>query len=395
MARNHSLSSSTGRANAILLLVTVFVLAVAAELTLRLVYHPEFLGSVIHYDPLLGWSLEPNASLVSVDSQRGLRYRIDVNSLGLRDRKLALEKPRDTRRVLILGDSFVFGVGLNGGERFSDLLDRSLPDHVEVINGGVPGWGTDQEMLFYESSLRRLRPDVVVLAFLGQNDVVNNGLRGPLIEVGTKPRFVCDGETLRLEPPTPPTRLSFSARARRTLRKSRLLLWVKRRFDMREYQHHAVEDPRFVTHGYEANRHLSHWSVYDVRGGEAIDGAWCVTERVLERLAADCREDSAELVVLAFPAQIEVDEPWRAEMMKRTGVDPIHMDFARPYQRLAAFCAARGIEYHYPIEEFRAAAQKEPLYFEHDAHPNVAANALVAELLRDVVASSLDHHARR
>ncbi|HXV14815.1 MAG TPA: GDSL-type esterase/lipase family protein [Candidatus Krumholzibacteria bacterium] len=395
MPSNSSSNSSTGRANAILLVVTLVVLIVAAEITLRVVYHPEFLGSVIHYDPVLGWSLEPNASLVSVDSQRGLRYRIDINSLGLRDRDLEIDKRRTARRVLILGDSFVFGVGVNAGERFSDVLGRALPDDVEVINAGVPGWGTDQEMLFYESSLRRLQPDVVVLTFLGQNDVVNNGLRGPLIEVGTKPRFLCDGDRLLLEPPTPPAKLSFSQRAKRTLRKSRLLLFIKRRFDMREYQHHAVEDPRFVTHGYEAHRHLSHWSVYDARGGEAIDEAWCVTERVIDRLAADCREDSAELVVFAFPSQVEVDEPWREEMMKRTGVDPANMDFARPYRRLSSFCAARGIEYHYPIDAFHAAAQKEPLYFDHDAHPNIAANALAAELLRDVVTLSLDHHARR
>ncbi len=370
------------------------VLVVGAEVALRIVYHPEFLGSVIRYDPVLGWSLDPNSSLVSVDSQRDLRYRIDVNSLGLREREVSLDKPSGRRRVLVLGDSFVFGVGLNAGERFSDVLDRALPEDVEVVNAGVPGWGTDQEMLFYESSLRRLRPDVVVLTFLVQNDVVNNGLRGPLIEVGTKPRFVCEGELLRLEPPTPPAELSVAAKARRVLRKSRLLLFIKRRFDMREYQHHVAEDPRFVTHGYEANRHLSHWSVYDVRGGEAIDGAWCVTERLLDRLAADCRGDSAELVVLAFPSQVEVDAPWRSEMMRRTGVDSTHMDFARPYRRLSEYCAARGIAYHYPIDEFHAAARKEPLYFDHDAHPNIAANALAAELLRDVVASSLDHAGR-
>ena len=387
-------TTSSGRANALLLVVTLLVLVVATEITLRFVYHPEFLGSVIRFDPVLGWSLDPGSSLMSVDSQRDLRYRIGVNSLGLRDREHSLDKPRGIHRVLVLGDSFVFGVGLDAGERFSDLLDRSLPDDVEVINAGVPGWGTDQEMLFYESSLRRLQPDVVVLTFLGQNDVVNNGLRGPLIEVGTKPRFVCEGDSLRLEAPTPPAKLSFGARTKRVLRKSRLLLFIKRRFDMRSYQHHVVEDPRFVIHGYEANRHLSHWSVYDVRGGEAIDGAWCVTERVLERLASDCREDSAELVVLAFPAKVEVDEPWRTEMMRRTGVDPANMDFVLPYRRLASFCAARGIEYHYPVQAFHAAAQKEPLFFDHDAHPNHAANALTAELLRDVVASSLSH-ARR
>jgi hypothetical protein len=386
-------SSSSGRANAVLLIVTLAVLLVAAEITLRVAYHPEFLGSVIRYDPLLGWSLDPNSSLVSVDSQRDLRYRIDINAHGLRDRDVPFEKPNGRKRVLILGDSFAFGVGLNAGERFSDLLDGMLGDDVEVINAGVPGWGTDQEMLFYESSLRRFEPDVVVLAFLGQNDVVNNALRGPLIEIGTKPRFVCAGDSLALEPPAPPAKLSASSRMKRFLRRSRLLLFVKRRFAMREYQHHAVEDPRFVTHGYEANRHLSHWSVYDVRGGEAIDGAWCVTERILARLAADCRADSAKLVVFAFPAKVEVDQPWREEMMRRTDVAAETMDFALPYRRLSEFCALQGIEFRYPIDEFRAAAAHQPLYFDHDAHPNVPANSLAAELLRDVVMSLT--HARR
>jgi hypothetical protein len=387
---SHSPSSS-GRANVLLLLITLVVLVLAAEITLRIVYHPEFLGTVIQYDPLLGWSLAPNASLVSVDEQRDFRYRIDINSLGLRDRELPLVKPRGQRRVAVLGDSFVFGVGVEIGERFSDVLDRSLPDDVEVINAGVPGWGTDQEMLFYESFVRKLAPDVVVLTFLGQNDVVNNALRGPLVESGTKPRFECAGDSLRLEPPNPPPQLSFAARAKRVLRKSRLLLFIKRRFEMREYQHHVVEDPRFATHGYEANRHLSHWSAYDVRGGEAIEGAWCVTERLIDRLATDCRRNEAELVVFAFPAQLEVDEHWRAEMMKRTDVDPHNMDFLLPYRRLAEFCAARGIAFHYPIEQFRAAAQTQPLFFEHDAHPNRAANALAAEVLRDAVSSSLAH----
>jgi len=391
MSRNSSTSSSSGHANTILLVVTLLVIVLAAEIVLRVAYHPENLGSVIRYHPVLGWALDPNASLVSVDSQRKLHYRIDVNSLGMRERELSLDKTRGRYRVLVLGDSFVFGTGLDAGERFSDVLDHALPDEVEVINGGVPGWGTDQEVLFYESSLRRLRPDLVVLTFLGQNDVVNNGLRGPLIEVGTKPRFVCEGESLRLEPPAPPAKISFAAATRRVLRKSRLLLFVKRRFDMRKYQHHASEDPRYVTHGYEANRHLSHWSVYDVRGGDAIEGAWCVTERLLDRLARDCAEDSAELLVVAFPSKVEVDAPWRDEMMRRTGVDTAHMDFALPYRRLKRYCVNRGIPLRYPLAEFHEAAQNQPLFFDHDAHPNAAANALVADLLRDAVFSSLAH----
>ena len=387
------ISKSAGRANAILLIATLIVLFLASEITLRLIYHPEFLGSVIQYDPLLGWSLTPGASLVSVDNQRDFRYRIDVNSLGLRDREMAVEKPQGVRRVLVLGDSFAFGVGLKQDERFSDMLQAMLPGDVQVINGGVPGWGTDQEMLFYETSLRRLQPDLVVLTFLMQNDVVNNALAGPLIEVGTKPRFLCSGDGLTLEPPIPPAKLSRGVRAKRWLRQSRLLLFVKRRVDMRQYRHHVEEDPRFLTHGYESHRHLSHWSVYDVRGGEAIDDAWCATERVLTRLAQDCRDDGAELVLLAFPSKPEVDEPWRAEMMRRTGVDPAHVDFTLPYRKLDQLCAELGVAYYYPIDTFRSEAAKDMLFFDHDAHPNAKANALVASLLRDVLAPWVAHAA--
>jgi hypothetical protein len=161
---SQSFSSSSGRANAILLVVTVAVLLVAAEITLRFVYHPEFLGTVIRYDSLLGWSLQPNSSLVSVDAQRDFRYRIDVNHVGLRDREITVEKPDGIHRVLVLGDSFAFGLGLEFGDRFSDLLGSSLGDGVEVINAGVPGWGTDREMLFYQPR-PSFAPDVVVLTF--------------------------------------------------------------------------------------------------------------------------------------------------------------------------------------------------------------------------------------
>jgi hypothetical protein len=75
-------------------------------------------------------------------------------------------------------------------------------------------------------------------------------------------------------------------------------------------------------------------------------------------------------------------------------VDPANMDFSFPYRRLEEFCAARGIQYLYPIQEFRAAAKKEILFFDHDAHPNAAANQLAAEVLRDSVSSSLTHAQR-
>ncbi|MDH4036295.1 MAG: SGNH/GDSL hydrolase family protein [Candidatus Krumholzibacteria bacterium] len=387
MSIRDSILSSAGRANALVLLVTVFVLLVGAEIALRITYHPENLGTVIRYDDLLGWSLVPNAMLISNDTGRGLHYRMDINSIGLREDEVDLPKPKGRKRVLILGDSIAFGSGVQGNERFSDHLKGELPGDVDIVNAGVPGWGTDQELLFYERDLRRLEADIVVLEFTANNDVVNNELRGPLIEDGTKPRFRCNDGVLTLEPPNRPAVVATTAKARvkSVLRKSRLLLFVKRRLEMRHYKQHAREDPSLAHAGYEADRHLSHWSVYDTRGGVAIETAWSVTECIFAQLAHDCREDSVRLIVFAFPLKIEVDVPWRDDLIQRTQTDPQYLDYMRPYRRMEAICAREGIEFVYPLDAFRHALAEGPLYFEHDSHPNAHAHAVAAGALRDVL----------
>jgi hypothetical protein len=391
MSIRDSFHSSAGRGNALVLLVTVFVLLVGAELALRITYQPENLGTVIRYDDLLGWSLVPNSTLISNDAGRGLHYRMDINSIGLREEEVAVPKPKGRKRVLILGDSIAFGSGVQGNERFSDLLKHELPGDVDVVNAGVPGWGNDQELLFYERDLRRLEPDIVVLEFTANNDVVNNELRGPLIEEGTKPRFRCVDGVLTLEPPDKPVVVATTAKARvkNVLRKSRLLLFVKRRLDMRHYKQHAQEDPSLAHAGYEADRHLSHWSVYDTRGGAAIEAAWNVTGCIFARLAQDCREDSVRLIVFAFPLNIEVDKPWREDLIRRTGSDGEYMDYMRPYRRMQTICEREGIEFVYPLEAFDHALAAGPLYFEHDSHPNAHAHAVAAGALRDVLIPAL------
>lgn len=383
--------SDAGRANAIVLILTVLVLLVGAEVALRLVYHPENLGTVIRYDSLLGWSLAPNAMLISDDTGRGLHYRMDINSIGLRDEEVDVPKPKGRKRVLILGDSIAFGSGVEANERFSDLLKHELPGDVDVINAGVPGWGNDQELLFYERDLRKLDPDIVVLEFTGNNDVVNNELKGPLIEDGTKPRFRCKDGVLTLEPPEKPVVVqeTTGARIRKVLRRSHLLLFVKRRMEMRHYKQHAQENPSLAHAGYEADRHLSHWSVYDTRSGVAIESAWNVTECIFARLATVCREDSVRLIVFAFPLKIEVDHPWRDEIIHKTGTDPTHLDFMRPYGRMASICEREGVEFLYPLDAFEHALSDGPLYFERDSHPNAHANAVAAGVLRDTLVPAL------
>ena len=110
------------------------------------------------FDAELGWSKPPGARGIL----RRPEYRVPlaINSLGLRGPEIPLDKPADTLRVLLVGDSFTEGYTVPEEQTLRSRLEvdlgrvRSRP--VQVINGGTAGWGTDQEVLFYERTGRRL-----------------------------------------------------------------------------------------------------------------------------------------------------------------------------------------------------------------------------------------------
>ncbi len=86
---------------------------------------------------------------------------------GLRDVTRPVETREGLRRIVILGDSVTYGHGLEPGEAFPQILERSLRASgrdVDVFNMGLPGWSTRQERLAYERIARRYKPNAVVLA---------------------------------------------------------------------------------------------------------------------------------------------------------------------------------------------------------------------------------------
>ena len=375
--------------NMLLLLGTLFLLFAVSEIVLREVYHPENLESIIRFDETLGWTLKPNADVRSVDNETGLDYRIRTNSLGLRDRQISKEKRAGTRRVLIIGDSIAFGTGVDAEWRFSDFLSRALRNDVDVVNAGVCGWGTDQELLYYEKAGSELAPDVVIVTFTMANDVLNNVLDHLFLGSAPKPRFVMrDGnlalEKTKIESPSP----RLDHRIKNALRRSRVLLFAKRRIDAFRYEGRVKREGAKGHAGFDKDgleRDYSHWSVYESSYGPQFEEAWTVTEAILDRLSRRCSEDGAELIVFAFPLKLEVDDDWRRELLHHFGVDSTLLDFARPYERLERICRERGIEFVYPLESFREKSRSRKLYFERDSHPDVYGHAAAAGVLLNLL----------
>jgi len=96
---------------------------------------------------------------------------VRINSLGFRDRKeYSLEKPPNTFRIIVLGDSVTFGHGTLDETTYPYLLEQQLrkwrPDvNWEVWNLGVPGYNTGQELAYLEEIGPRAQPDLVIVGF--------------------------------------------------------------------------------------------------------------------------------------------------------------------------------------------------------------------------------------
>ncbi len=103
------------------------------------------------------------------------RYIFKTNSRGLRYHEIPTEKPPNTYRVFVSGDSFTEGVGVDDGKRFTDLLEgkfQSSDTSVLFINGGLSGTGPlTYGKLFPEVGLGYNSDALLICLYV--NDVAN------------------------------------------------------------------------------------------------------------------------------------------------------------------------------------------------------------------------------
>ncbi|MFT4973290.1 MAG: hypothetical protein ACI9JY_002498, partial [Saprospiraceae bacterium] len=89
-------------------------------------------------------------------NQEGFRMQRDLDDLQKTARK----------RILLLGDSFLFGIFLENQQTISAKLQQQLGEDYEVFNLAIPGWGIDQMYQAYEKYVAQIQPDQVILLFI-------------------------------------------------------------------------------------------------------------------------------------------------------------------------------------------------------------------------------------
>ena len=137
---------------------------------------PNAKKGIMRREQRTGWIPREGTVRHSVDVQ-GRPFALRINSTGQRGPELEGRQPRK-RRLLFLGDSFTMASQTREEDTFTaridSLLNATTGVPVEVINSGVEGYSTYQELAYYRYYGRVFQPDIVVLCFFAGNDFRDN-----------------------------------------------------------------------------------------------------------------------------------------------------------------------------------------------------------------------------
>lgn len=119
-------------------------------------------AGLVEPDPDLIWRLKPSSSGI-----------LATNQLGFRD---TTYKANADYKILLLGDSVSWGDGVRMEKSYPFLLERMLnldyPGKTfEVINTGVPGYSTFQQLIYLKKQGVKLKPNIIIHQFC-LNDIV-------------------------------------------------------------------------------------------------------------------------------------------------------------------------------------------------------------------------------
>lgn len=124
----------------------------------------------------------------------------NINSLGLRDREINIEKG-DKYRILCFGDSWTFGYGVNVENSWPKKLEQYLLtnglENIEVINCGRPGQFTGTYKKYMEKIVPLLNPDLVLVGVLQMDDLAQPFTNSfTIVQSGPVETFVRKGKSV-------------------------------------------------------------------------------------------------------------------------------------------------------------------------------------------------------
>lgn len=425
MPDNQPTAKPSRKIKLLVVCASIVVALCIAEIALRVVgyTYPVFYSP----DAARGYALRP--CMQGWYRKEGVAY-VRINCAGLRDREHALAKPPGTLRIAVVGDSYAEALQVPVEDAFWRVMEQRLQScpafggrNVEVINFGVSGYGTTQELITLEQQVWAYAPDVVLLAITTNNDITDNSR--PLKRTDEIPYFVLRDGQLALDDSfrqTPAFRLhnSWLSRAGRWLNDHLRVVQglqqahraFKYRFDDFRHRRRAAQAaptqtsallplPGFIqsasstTSGGQGEELGTDILIYRPPPDQVWQDAWRVTEALLLRMRDEVNRHGAQFVVVTLSNGIQVypDKDARQAFAARLGVP----DLLYPDTRIKTFCEQAQIPALTLAPQLQAYADQHKVFLHGfdaglgNGHWNQTGHHVAGELLAQQLCAGLIH----
>ena len=284
------------------------------------------------------------------------------------------------QKLLILGDSFITGRSVAGR-----LLARDLAAYnVAVLNEATGGTGPFEYLEELKAMAPKFKPDIVLLSYYTGNDLTDVQ-NHPRFDAGA-PRDQRTGRAINTYSSRPYLRdfyvYHYLLPPILTVR-SRLLNY--REMEAAGIPADLIEDAKV----FKINPWLLAVALYDknyflnniLMETDANMRAWEKAKRLLAEIDEICKRQQAQLVLVIFPASVQVNES-HFEFFKRLKfkMDLRTLESAKPQTLLREFCGAKNIPCLNLLPAFKA-RRSEEFFVAKDTHLNDAGNRLAAKLI--------------
>lgn len=347
-------------------------------------------------DPYRGWSPRPNVK--TVWAGEGEVSELKMNSLGMRDRERTQAKPANSYRIAFLGDSFIEALQVPLEKTALSVMETQLKNcpilkgkTVEVLNFGVQGYGTAQELMTWRHHAQQFSPDLVILGFYPGNDIRNNSrllehdhLRPYFVE--EKGQLVEDLSFRSLNPMSPerdyylfsnldylPYNLVNNSRILQLIRQAEIE--SKRRQLLQDYKETDI-------------------NFYKEPPDQNWQQAWKITEQLITLLRDEVKAQGKDfmLMMVSDSFQVQPNSKKRQEFMQTHQIQ----DLFYPNKRIEALGQREGFSVFQLAESLKQEAEKTGvcLHGFKNAEPcgghwNIQGNRIAGELMASQVCQRL------
>jgi len=340
--------------NLALVVASVLLFAVALEVSLRITgVQPDFFYQL---DPDVSATFLPNKKGWYVfGADGGRRQWIEINAYGYRDREWRIEKDEGSFRIALLGDSYIAGVEVALEHRISGLLETHATQAAqsgrsyEIMNFGVVGYGTAQELETFRHRVLQFDPDMAILFIYLGNDLFNNSR-----ELDPEPNrlhytFDDSGHLVRL-----PFTISDNFIKRWLRQHSKAYLFLRDRIKTVQALSRALQKVGLIQEtlppGYESKQpgsDLLQGSQYLLDTPPPIERAWQITEALIGELAHLSFENSIPFRLVIIPTKEEILNVPPATLKTS------QVDMQKSIKRMDEVCQSLEIDCFQLVDAFR------------------------------------------